>query len=111
MAAIDIAGFFEKVWSQVAVAERAAGDVTERWFEIAGRTLHLRLIGSALQKVIVPALSHLEVAACNRGADLTLHTWDCQSLKMEFPQAPVKLEAFTPAILILTDCYGGCDGG
>ena len=60
MAAIDIAGFFEKVWSQVAVAERAAGDVTERWFEIAGRTLHLRLIGSALQKVIVPALSHLE---------------------------------------------------
>ena len=97
MPAIDAAGFFEKVWAQVAVAERAAGGVTERWFDIAGLTLRLRFIGSALQDVIAPALSHLELPVTNQKAvDLTLHCWDCQSLGTEFPRAPVKLEAFTP---------------
>ena len=92
----DVVGFFEGMQAQVAVAERAAGEVSERWLEIAGRTLRLRFIGSALAPFIAPALSHLEIASPTHDADLTLHCWDCKSLGMEFPSAPVTIEAFTP---------------
>jgi hypothetical protein len=96
MTAVDVARFFESVLAQIAEAERAAGEVSERWFGIAGRTLLLRFIGTALLPFVAPALSHLKVTPSTRNADLTLHCWDCESLGVEFPKAPVTIEAFTP---------------
>ena len=88
--------FFDRLWAHMAQAERAAGGASERWFEIAGRLLHVRLLGDALAPVVLPALRHLEIAAPGRSADLTLHGWDCASLNLEFPRSPVGQAAFTP---------------
>jgi len=96
MTAIDVAGFFQGVWAQIADAEGAAGERSERWFKIAGCTLRVRFIGMNLLKVVIPALSHLETAPSKLDADLTLHCWDCKSLGMELPKAPVSIEAFKP---------------
>jgi len=95
MTSVDAEGFFEKIWTQVAVAEGAAGSVLERWFEIAGLTLRLRFLGKALEPYIAPALSHLEICVRRSPPDLTLHCWDCASLDTEFPKAPVDKNAFT----------------
>ncbi len=94
--AIDVAGFFQSLWVQIADVEGAAGEVSERWFKIAGCTLRVRFIGLSLFEIVAPALSHLEVAPSTLDADLTLHCWDCASLGMEFPKAPVTIEAFNP---------------
>jgi len=98
--------FFENVWRQIPVAEDAAGVVTERWFEIAGLNLKLRFLGSALEAYITPAIAHLEVAQPRDQADLVVHCWDCASLAVEFPRAPVCIEAFSPRgeIRGLNDC-------
>jgi hypothetical protein len=93
---VDVADFFQCVWSKVGDAEKAAGESSERWFEIAGCMLRVRFIGSALVEIIAPALSHLEIARPNRDADLTLHCWDCETLNVDFPTAPVTMDAFDP---------------
>ena len=94
--AIDVAEFFQAVWAKIADAEGAAGKISERWFKIAGCTLRVRFIGLSLLEIVAPALSHLEVAPSKSDANLTLHCWDCASLGMEFPKAPVTIEAFKP---------------
>ncbi len=94
--AVDATRFFRQVSDQIALAERAANTVTTRWFDIAGCTLKIRFLGSTLTPVIAPALSHLEHAPASRDADLTLHCWDCSSLGLAFPLAPVDKAAFTP---------------
>ena len=97
MTAIDVAGFFQGVWAQIADAERAAvGEVSERWFQIAGCMVRVRFIGPSLLEIVVPALSHLEVAPSRLHADLTIYCWEFASLGMEFPKAPVTIEAFNP---------------
>src|SRR5579863_4454155 len=97
MTAIDVAGFFQGVWAQIADAERAAaGEISERWFHIAGCTVRVRFIGPPLLEIVVPALRHLEVAPSSFHADLTIYCWEFASLGMEFPQAPVTIEAFNP---------------
>src|SRR6266568_1977699 len=88
--------FFKEIWTQAALAERAARAVLERYFQIAGLSLRLRFIGTALEPYVIPALSHLEVGPASRPAALTLHCWDCASLELNFPKAPVSMEAFTP---------------
>ena len=94
--AIDVARFFQSIWAQIAVVEGAAGEISERWFKIADCTVRVRFIGLSLFEIIVPALSHLEVAPSTFDADITIHCWDCASLGMEFPEAPVTVEAFNP---------------
>ena len=97
MKSVDAEGFFEKILAQAVLAEHAAGEVPERWFDIGTLVLQLRFLGSALEPYVVPALAHLEIAESRRrAADLTLHCWDCASLGVEFPQAPVDMQAFTP---------------
>ena len=96
MTAVDVAGFFQSVWADIANAEKAAGKISERWFDIAGYTLRVRFIGPALAEIVAPALSHLEFAPSTGDADLTLYCWDCESLGIKFPQAPVSIDAFTP---------------
>jgi hypothetical protein len=96
MSSVDAERFFEDVWTQIAVAERAAGEVSERWFKIAGLTLKLRLLGSTLEPYVAAALEHLEIAGPQSFAHLTLHCWDCGALAINFPTAPVGVDAFTP---------------
>jgi hypothetical protein len=96
MQSVDAEGFFDVIRTQVAIAERAADKVLERWFEIAGLTLRLRFFGTTLEPYVAPALSHLEIGELRGAADLTLHCWDCASLGTEFPRAPVAMGAFTP---------------
>jgi len=96
MKSVDAEQFFENVWAQIAAAERAAGEVLERWFEIAGLTLQLRFLGSTLESYVAPALEHLEISEPRSTSDLTLHCWDCRALAVDFPKAPVGIEAFTP---------------
>jgi hypothetical protein len=123
MTVVDVGRFFESVWNQIADAERAADEISEKWFDIADRTLRVRFIGSALPTIIAPALSHLQIAPYARDTDLTIHCWDCNTLGVEVPRAPVPFEAFTPrgevhrlsnerfhtategGVLSLLDCY------
>lgn len=96
MQLVDPEEFFTQVWKQLTTAEEAAGDVLEKWFEIAGLTLRLRFVGEALEPYVATALRHLEIVGTRDAADLTLHCWDCTSLAVEFPKAPVSKDAFTP---------------
>jgi hypothetical protein len=101
------AAFFDSIWTQVTLAERAAGGVVERWFSIAGVALRARCIGRALLPYLTPALAHLEIPDPGGRADFTLHCWDCASLGLGFPQAPVGIRSFTPR----GDIRGFNDGG
>jgi hypothetical protein len=96
MNSVDAERFFENVWAQIAVAERVTGEVSERWFKIAGLILQLRVLGSTLEPYVAAALEHLEIAGPQSFAHLTLHCWDCGALGVDFPTAPVAIEAFTP---------------
>jgi hypothetical protein len=91
----EAARFATEVWENAAAAQ-AAGGVENRWFEVAGRLLLVRFAGSALQPLIVPALSHLETEARAERPDLTVLAWDCASLGLAYPEAPVPMDAFTP---------------
>jgi hypothetical protein len=94
MMVVNVAQFFQSVWNQIASAETAAGEIPERWFEVGGRTLRVRFIGPALLSKVTRPLSHLEVLPLAREPDLTIHCLDCNSVGVEFPRAPVTIEAF-----------------
>jgi hypothetical protein len=94
MAITDSSAFVASLRGEAAKAE-IVGGTFDRWFRIAGLALRLKFNGDALVPVIVPALAHLEIPAQPR-ADLVLHAWDCATLGMSYPEAPVGKQAFTP---------------
>jgi hypothetical protein len=90
------AAFFDSIRTEVSRAEAEAGEVIERWFRIAGVTLLARFIGRALDPYLTPALGHLEIPDPGVAPDFTLQCWDCASLGLAFPPAPVAIASFTP---------------
>jgi hypothetical protein len=90
------AAFLAQVRGEAARAQANSGGAVERWFEIAGLVLRFRFYGTALMPYLVPAISHRETAPRTTAPDATLHCWDCASLGLEIPRAPVPISAFTP---------------
>ncbi len=89
------AAFVAALKAEAATAERVAGESVDRWFRMAGLTLRFRFLGSNLVPIMTPSFGHLAIAP-QAGADQTIHCWDCSSLEMDLPAAPVPMEAFTP---------------
>lgn len=90
------AAFFETVCDKAREAERTAGTVHERSYALAGLVLKLRFLGDALIEPVGRALAHLAISPAGSTADLVIDCWDCASLRLEPPHAPVAKDAFTP---------------
>lgn len=91
---VDVVRFFEDVWAHIEGGEKKAAEVPERWFEVAGRLLQVRFLGTPLLPLVCSPLAHLQVKRPPLAADLTIHCVDCASAGMEFPKAPVTIESF-----------------
>lgn len=87
--------FFKTLEQHARAAERAGG-VQDVWHRIAGRVLRIRFLGNALEQTIAPALEHCRLDPPGHAPNLTLECWDCESLRLPFPMAPVGKQAFMP---------------
>ncbi len=87
--------FFSALVEHALAAEQAGG-THDVWHRIAGLVLRIRFLGEALQRTIAPALEHCRIDPPGHAADLTLECWDCESLRLPFPTAPVGKQAFMP---------------
>ena len=95
MASQSQSEFFELGQQTWADAMTAAGETVDRWYEIAGLTVHLHFAGVALVPLLTPALAHLERSPLAAAPDLTVRLWDCSSTGVALPTAPCPLEDFT----------------
>jgi hypothetical protein len=94
LSTIEPADFFAATMSMA--ASRNSVETIDRWYRLAGLTLHIRFLGDGLLRVITPALEHCLVEASTNCADLTLVCWDCEGLGLPYPQSPVSKQAFIP---------------
>src|SRR4051812_15472345 len=87
--------FFAEVSAHADAAE-AGAEITENWYSIAGKTLLIRFLGSALLPVITSAIAHRKIDPPAHPPDLTLRCWDCATLRQPFPMAPIDKSGFRP---------------
>lgn len=87
------ADFFELVR---ATTQRAALAVPTRRvaLDVAGLRIDLEFIGDALEPLLLPALSHLQVAADSEPV-VTLQLWDGKTSGVAFPPPPCPRDHFT----------------
>jgi Glycosyl transferase family 2 len=87
------ADFFDQVMHATLQAQ-ARAQVQRVALEVAGLRIDLLFIGEALQPLLMPALSHLEVQDDAPGR-VTLRLWDGRSTKTAFPPPPCPRDHFT----------------
>jgi hypothetical protein len=69
-------------------AARAAGEVREHAFRLAGRNVRMRFAGTALQPLLTEAFRHLP-AADEADVDLTICCWDDATTGITTPEPPI----------------------
>jgi len=89
----DQQAFFNEVLALAHAAEAQSGAITHDLL-IAGTRIRLVFAGPALVPLLLPALSHLLVAA-NTDPDLVLHVWDSASTGIEICPPPVAQHCFS----------------
>jgi hypothetical protein len=87
------AAFFDTVLRRSLMAEARAG-VVERFFDVAETVVRIAFAGDNLARVLVPALSHLEIPP-SPSPDVTFHVWDSRSTGVAMADPPSALAAFT----------------
>ena len=87
------AAFFDEVLQRSLMAEARAG-VVEYFFEVAETVVRIAFAGDNLARLLVPALSHLEIAP-SPSPDVTFHVWDSQSTGVSMVEAPCSPAAIT----------------
>ncbi|MEO8464791.1 MAG: serine kinase [Gammaproteobacteria bacterium] len=86
---VSPAEFFAEVRQQFDSAQSDGATIYEYAYEVAGFTVALRFLGTALLPVITPALSHLRVESSSRTPpDLTICLWDADSTGVPLPPRP-----------------------
>jgi hypothetical protein len=77
---------------------------SERWLEIAGQIVRIRLAGTTLEPILLPALAHAVIADPERTPDLTIYAFDMHSTGVNMPTPAWSVNAFaTPENLFGTD--------
>jgi hypothetical protein len=87
------AAFFDAVLQRSLIAEARAG-VVEHFFDVAETVVRIIFAGDTLARLLVPALSHLEIAPSS-SADVTFHVWDSRSTGVAMAGPPCALAALT----------------
>ena len=87
------AAFFDAVLCRAVTAEARAG-VVEHFFEVAETVVRVAFAGDSLARLLVPALSHLELAS-SPTPDVTFHVWDSQSTGVSMVDSPCSPAAIT----------------
>jgi hypothetical protein len=87
------AAFFDAVLRRSLIAEARAG-VVEHFFDVAETVIRIAFAGDNLARLLVPALSHLEIAP-SPNPDVTFHIWDSRSTGVAMADPPSALAAFT----------------
>jgi hypothetical protein len=87
------AAFFDEVLQRSLMAEARAG-VVEHFFDIAETVVRIAFAGDDLARLLVPALSHLEIAPPVK-PDVTIHVWDSRSTGVAMAGPPCVRDAFT----------------
>jgi hypothetical protein len=85
--------FFEAVLAQSEAAAARLGS-SLRTIDIAGVRIGLRFAGEALERLFIPPLAHLEVAA-DGAVDVLVHVWDSASSGVRMAPPPCPRRAFT----------------
>jgi hypothetical protein len=81
--------FFSAVLQQFRSAESSGASTYQYVYSVAGFTIALRFLGTALLPVITPALSHLRIDPDSSGSpDLTVYLWDADSTGVALPRRP-----------------------
>jgi hypothetical protein len=70
--------YFDAAFEQFCKLANSAGATAVRRIEIAGRTVEIRISTGAMERAIMPGLSHL-ISADNVTPDLVLCAWDSES--------------------------------
>jgi hypothetical protein len=87
------AAFFDAMLRRSLIAEARAG-VVEHFFDVAETVIRIAFAGDNLARLLVPALSHLEIAPSS-SPDVTFHVWDSQSTGVAMVESPCALAAIT----------------
>jgi len=82
--------YFQAVHSAFLAAEQRGGGSVDRFYTVAGRTIHLRFAGPNLVPHLTPPLAHLAVDA-DRVADFTVCVWDSASTRTPLPEVRLTL--------------------
>src|SRR5215471_4732377 len=85
--------FFDAVLQRSLIAEARAG-VVEHFFDVAETVVRIAFAGDNLARLLVPALSHLEIAP-SPSPDVTFHVWDSRSTGVPMVVPPCSRDAFT----------------
>ena len=85
--------FFDEVLQRSLIAEARAG-VVDHFFDVAETVVRIVFAGDNLARLLVPALSHLEIAP-SPSPDVTFHVWDSRSTGVAMAGPPCALAALT----------------
>jgi hypothetical protein len=84
------AAYFNEVLERSLTAEARAG-VVEHFFDVAETVVRIAFAGDNLARLLVPALSHLEIAP-SPSPDVTFHVWDSRSTGVAMADPPFALK-------------------
>ena len=87
--------FFSELCRLAEVAE-GASQLSENHYRVAGLALTLRFHGDALIPTIAPAIEHNRIDKKPTSPDLVIDCWECESLGLPYPDAPIDKSAFRP---------------
>lgn len=84
--------FFESVFKKTDDVFNQRLSTETRCISVADLVIECRFAGDALLPVIMPALEHLLVDACQKQPTHKIDIWDSDSTHMEFPQSPCSID-------------------